>query len=50
MKTTIKIIIAVALTIGAIALYNQHEEAVRAEYAATNNCTWTFYGSHDLCR
>ena len=48
MKT--KIIIALILIIAGIAFYNHHKDTERALYAETHNCTWTVYGSHDICK
>ena len=50
MKTNIKIIIAIIITILGIALYNNHKDQQRAEYAEANNCTWVIQGSHDICK
>lgn len=49
-KTAIKIILATALVIGAMAIYENHKEQRRADYAKDNNCTWTIQGSHDICK
>lgn len=50
MKTKIKITIAIIITILGIALYNNHQNQQRAEYAKTHNCTWVIQGSHDICK
>lgn len=49
-KTTIKIILATALVIGAMAIYEKHKDQRRADYAAANSCSWTIQGSHDICK
>ena len=50
MKTNTKIIITIILVILALFLYDKYKEQTRAEYAHTHNCTWTVYGSHDICK
>lgn len=50
MKTKIKATIIILAVILGIVLYEQHKDAQRAEYAQTHNCTWTIYGSHDICK
>ena len=49
-KTTIKIILATVLVIGAMAIYENHKDQRRADYATANSCTWTIQGSHDICK
>ena len=49
-KTKIKTILAILLGLTLIVLYNQHKDNQRAEYARINNCTWSVYGSHDICK
>lgn len=49
-KTKIKTILAILLGLTLIVLYNQHKNNQRAEYARINNCTWTVYGSHYICK
>lgn len=49
-KTKIKTILAILLGLTLIVLYNQHKDNQRAEYARTHNCTWSVYGSHDICK
>ena len=49
-KTIVKIILAVALVIGAMAIYENHKENQRAYYAKANGCAWTIQGSHDVCK
>lgn len=49
-KTTIKIILAVAIVLGIMAIYENHKDRMRADYAAANGCSWTIQGSHDLCK
>lgn len=49
-KTTIKIILATALVVGAMAIYENHKDQRRADYAAANGCNWTIQGSHDICK
>ena len=49
-KTIIKIILIVALVFGVLAIYENHKDQRRADYANRNNCTWVVYGSHDVCK
>lgn len=49
-KTTIKIILATALVLIAMAIYENHKDQRRADYSADNSCTWTVQGSHDICK
>ena len=49
-KTTIKIILATALVIALMAIYENHKDQRRADYAAANGCSWTIQGSHDICK
>ena len=52
MKTKIntKTIIIIILIILGVLLYNKYQDSTRANYALNNNCTWTVYGSHDICK
>lgn len=50
MKTKIKIILTVIIIIVGIALINRHQDLEREAYAQNNNCVWTVYGSHDICK
>lgn len=50
MKNILKIIAAIIIMLGAIALYERHEDSERAEYAMAHDCTWTIQGSHDICK
>lgn len=49
-KTTLKIILATALVLLVMAIYENHKNQRRADYAAANNCTWIVQGSHDVCK
>lgn len=49
-KTKIKIILAILLTLTLVTAYNHRKNAQRLEYAAQNNCEWVIYGAHDICR
>ena len=49
-KTTIKIIIAVAIVLGLMAMYENHKDQRRTEYASANSCAWVVSGSHDICK
>lgn len=49
-KTAIKIILATVLVIALMAIYENHKDQRRADYAAANNCTWVVQGSHDICK
>lgn len=49
-KTTIKIILGVVLVLGLMAIYENHKDQRRADYASANGCTWSVYGSHDICK
>lgn len=48
--STLKIMLAMGAIMGGIALYSKHEDARRAEYARQNNCTWSYYAGHDICK
>lgn len=54
MKTKIKIIVktilAVAIIIALMAIYENHKDQRRADYAAANGCSWMIQGSHDICK
>lgn len=49
-KNTIEIIIIMTLAMGAIAIYSQHKNTQRAEYAEKNNCEWVIYSGYELCK
>lgn len=49
-KTTLKIILAVAVVLVAMAIYENHKDQRRADYASANGCTWSVYGSYDICK
>lgn len=49
-KTTLKIILATALVLLAMAVYENHKDQRRADYAKQNNCTWSVMGAHDICK
>ena len=50
MKTKTKIIFITILIFIVLVLFEQHKDQQRANYAQTNNCTWTIYGAHDICK
>lgn len=47
---TLQIILALVALLGAIALYNAHKNAQRAEYAERNGCKWVIYSGYELCK
>ena len=49
-KITLKIIIATIIVLGAMAIYENHKDQRRVDYAMQHNCTWTIQGSHDICK
>lgn len=48
--STLRVMIALIALLGAIALYNTHENAQRAEYAERNGCEWVIYSGYDICK
>lgn len=49
-KMNIKTIITIIVIILGVLLFNKYQDTARANYALNNNCTWTVYGSHDICK
>lgn len=50
MKTKIKTILIITISVALALLYNYHKDQSRIEYAQNNNCSWAISGSHDVCR
>lgn len=49
-KTALKIIAIMALIMGAITLYNRHDDGRRESYAKAHDCEWVVYSGYDLCK
>lgn len=49
-KNIIKTILAISLLLTLVAVYNQHKDNQRAEYAQAHNCEWVVAGAHDICK
>lgn len=49
-KTNTKTILIIILIILGVLLFNKYQDIARENYALNNNCTWTVYGSHDVCK
>ena len=50
MRTKIKTILIITITVALALLYNYHKDQSHAEYAQANDCSWVVSGSHDVCR
>lgn len=50
MKTKIKTILIITISVALALLYNYHKDQSRAEYAQNNDCSWVVSGSHIVCR
>lgn len=50
MKEKIKIIITIIITITLMAVYINHKNKQREEYAIRNNCEWVIYSGYELCK
>lgn len=50
MKTKIKTILIITISIALVLLYNYHKDQSRIDYAQNNDCSWVVSGSHDICK